>query len=312
MSEPTVSPTAAFSTALNNANAGGGENTPPANAAPVDSGQQTQAPATQPSGQPSGGHPAWNEILSVVPPSLHDQVRPTLEKWDQGVQAKLEQVHSQYSPYKGFVENKVPVESIQAGLQLFQILNSDPRRLYDELANFLGITPSGQGQPQQQQNNGVQDLGEFGDPQQTQYNLEKDPRFQQLAAQQQQMQQMLAMQAQEQQAKQANDWLENRLGQVHNDFKTKHNFDPDMGYILGVATGKINSGTDPDVALTEAVNQYEKAIQQIRSIPVANNSAPPVLAPNGSVPSQQFNPAQMSDDARKKLMGEMLSQAFKE
>ena len=304
MSESSVAPSAAFEAALDAANVD-------SNSAPtLDSAPPTSGPVDTTPAAPSGGHPAWNEILSAVPQSLHDAVRPTLEKWDQGVSQKLEQVHSQYNPYKQFVENNVPPDQIQAGLQLFQVLNTDPQRLYNELANFLGINTGGQGQaPQNQQQPGTQDLGEFADPQ---IDLEKDPRFQALAQSQQQVVQMLQQQQVQETERAANVWLDSTLMTAQQTFKAKYNQDLDTNYVLGVAMSKINAGENPDKALGTAVAMYEQAYNRIRATPTANSSAPPVLTPSGATPANNFDPAKLSEGNRKKLMGEMLTQAFKE
>jgi hypothetical protein len=299
MSEPTGDSQIDMSAALNAAISAGDSSPAPDTQEP--SPQVVESPTAQPVGNPS-----WNEVLSAIPQSLHDTIRPVLQKWDQGVQDRFAAVHSQYDPYKPFVEKKVDPEAIDAALQLYGVLEKDPQRLYDELAAYLGVSapPSGQGQQQQPE----QDLGEFQD---AQFDITRDPRFQALAQQQEQMQQFLMQQAKEQEERSAQVWLDTQLSKVHQSFKAK-GIEPSMGYVMGVASGKINTGTDPEKAITEAVAQYEAEINKIRSLPVANNGAPPVLAPSGATPSTPFNPAALSEQDAKKLMGEMLSQAFKE
>jgi hypothetical protein len=256
----------------------------------------------------SGGHPAWQEILSSVPETLHPTIRPTLEKWDKGVEERLAQVHSQYEPVKWLLDNQVPKDAVEAGLQLYQALENDPKGFYEYLSNFLGINAQGgQGQPQvQQQDPNTVDLGEFGEQQQA-----VDPRFDQLAQQQQQMMQYMEAQRQAQASQEADIWLSSKQAQVTENYQ-KRGIDPDWDYILGVAAGKTAAGVHPDKAFDEGVAAYEAAITKMMTRPTANSSAPPVFAPSGGTPSTNFDASKLSDSDRRKMMVEMLTQANKD
>lgn len=272
--------------------------------------QQTAGPSTGSSS--GGGHPAWEEILGAIPTSLHDTVRPTLEKWDKGVNDRFEQVHSRYSGYDQFVSQQVPPEMLAQGLQLIQTLNTNPQQLYEALAQTLGVNntgaPGGQGQQQ------TQDLGEFGnDPNAPTFDLERDPRFQQLLQQQQHVERLIQQQQAQDAQRTADVWLDSQLNRINTDFKQRNGFDPDFGYIMGVATGKINAGVDPERALGEAVSQYEGQIQRIRSMPSANAGAPPVIPPGGAAPAgQRFDSAKLSGQDRRRLATDLIQQAMRE
>src|SRR6478609_6160995 len=97
----------------------------PVDSAPVDTATQQQ---------PTGENPAWGELLGVLPSSLHQQVKPFLSKWDQGVQERLTKVQSQYDPYKDFVGTDP--EQIRASMKLAELVASDPRGFYDNLGSY--------------------------------------------------------------------------------------------------------------------------------------------------------------------------------
>lgn len=79
------------------------------------------------------GHPAWQEILDVLPTSLHDIVRPTLQKWDTGVQEKLTSVRDEYSDYQEFVKGDVDPETIKQSLWLLDQLQTDPESVAKQI-----------------------------------------------------------------------------------------------------------------------------------------------------------------------------------
>lgn len=81
-------------------------------------------------------NPAWNDLLSVVPSMLHSQVTPHLKKWDQNYQTGISKVHSQYEPYKQFVENKIDPSQLDYGYQLVQALENKPAEVIDALITF--------------------------------------------------------------------------------------------------------------------------------------------------------------------------------
>lgn len=292
MGEPTVSLADQLSTALN----------------PVDTAVSTPDPT--PVAEPSGGHPAWQEILSAIPEVLHDKVRPTLESWDKGVQTKLSEVHSQYDPFKPFVDNKVPVTDLEAGLQLVQLLNSDPRKLYDHMREFYkfneAVAASGQGQQSQQQTEEF-DLGGYGET-----DLSENPVVKQLREQQEALMAQFTAQQDAQQAREAEIWINSRQAEIGAQLATKGITSPDWDFILNRALVESQTTQNYDKALDNAAAAFEQLVNTYRT-PVANLNAPPVMSPNGAIPaSGPTTPAQLSTDDRKKYLAQMLSAALKD
>ena len=122
-----------------------------------------------------GGHPAWQEILNAVPPEFHEALKPTLEKWDSGVQKRFQSLHSQYDPLKEYAEYDPNL--IRAGLNLIEKIEEDPRAVYELMR-----------QTYQFEEDATREQG--ANPVAFDEIDEQDPYAQQLLAQQQQIQQL--------------------------------------------------------------------------------------------------------------------------
>lgn len=264
---------------------------------PISTPEPQQTPVPQ-----SGGHPAWNEILSRVPQSLHDSIRPTLEQWDKGVQEKLQQVHAQYDPYRQFTQ--MPPEQLSAAVQLFQVLNTNPELVYRQLAETFG----------QQQQAGAQGQNadeELYDPYGQQQ--QEDPRIAQLAQQQEMIMRQMQAAQEAQVQQQANSWLDNKVNEISGVFKQR-GIEPDMEYILGVATAQMQRtpNADPDQVMAAAVQKYESFLSRAASARTGIAGAPQVIPPSGAVPSSNFDPTKLSGEDRRKVGAELIAQAFRE
>jgi hypothetical protein len=95
-------------------------------------GQQPNTTGQAPDGN-NQGHPAWQEILDALPESLHPLITPKLQEWDKGVNDKINQVRTQYDPYKTFVEEKIDPALLQQAVQLIAAIDEDPEAVAKEL-----------------------------------------------------------------------------------------------------------------------------------------------------------------------------------
>ena len=82
----------------------------------------------------SSGNPAWSELYDVLPKSLHGMVEPVIAKWQSGVDSQFEK----FSPYKKFAESGVNPDVIEASMELARQVASNPKSVYDELAERYG------------------------------------------------------------------------------------------------------------------------------------------------------------------------------
>jgi hypothetical protein len=314
MSEPSFGDTVA---AFNAANTSEGESTPAV--APQDSPTnvpsftQQQAPQTQ---QPTGSNPAYAEYLSKIPEGFRGVVEPIFKEWDQGVNKRFEQVHSRYDPYKPFIESQVDPRLMRSALDFYELVNTDPKRVYEALAEHFGNV-QGQGQALDEPEEEF-DLGEGGQTQQV--DITKHPQFVQLKQQMDAlvngMQEQVQQREQQQLAAEGEQWLESRHTAAEDYLKNKVGITPDKNtwnYIYGttIALSQANPNGDNDAAFAQAVDSYVEQINTFRRTPSANGNAPTVLPTGGGTPSNVI-PNDISDKDRRKLAVDMFSQALKD
>lgn len=79
-------------------------------------------------------NPALAELYDILPKSLHGMVQPVLDKWQSGVDQEFEKI----APYRKFADSGVNADIIEASLQLASEISSNPRAVYDELAERYG------------------------------------------------------------------------------------------------------------------------------------------------------------------------------
>jgi hypothetical protein len=81
-----------------------------------------------------GGNPSLAELYEVLPKSLHGLVEPVIDKWQQGIDQEFESI----APYRKFVDAGIDPEIIGASLELAQQISTNPKAIYDELAERYG------------------------------------------------------------------------------------------------------------------------------------------------------------------------------
>jgi hypothetical protein len=236
-----------------------------------------------------GPNPAWSDVLSVIPESLHPAVTPHFQKWDQASQQRIESVNqqlSQFDAYKPFVENGIGPEDLEQGLQLMYQLNTNPQGVYQAIAEAYGYgqQPNQQPQETEEQEPGFQ-----------------DPRYDELTAQQQQMQQGLELVAQtilQQQQQKLEAEAEAEVDAELNQLKDKY-----PGISEEFALALMVNGFD--------VNQVGERWQQMSQGLLQQNPrpfAPNVMGTNGGgtgLPSQAIDPAKLSGVDRRNLVAQM-------
>lgn len=249
----------------------------------------------------SGGNPAWTELYSVLPDNLHTVVAPVLEKWEQGTQQKFTdyaEKSKQYEPYQQFVENQIAPDQIEQALAVAQLIDSDPQGFLAQMQAFYGgdQQANSQQQPnQQEQQQGPSD-NSYGQYDEQPFDIENDPRFQQLKQQQDTIAAFLAQQVETEQASAADQQLDSELTALQ---ETYGEFDED--YVLNLAAG--------GVPLEDAVKRYNSMVDNIRQRPAADAGLPSILSPGGGLPSEQINPAEMTAQQRKAFVMNALAQA---
>lgn len=256
---------------------------------------QQQQPQMPQQGQ---GNPAWKELFDIMPSSLHPQMRPILDKWEQGAQQKFQQ-HAEdikrYEPYQALIENNVPMDYIEQALSVAQLIDENPQGFLQQLQAIFGNEMEDgqgpdQGQPQY----------DYGDGQATfdqqQWDIAQDPRFQELQQHQDILAQYIAGQVQTQQEAAEDQELDTML----DDLRERYG-DYDERYVVTMAA----SGMHPE----QAVQQYMQMVQGIRQQPRADAGLPSIVSPSNGMPSEQVDVASLNDADRKRLVQNILKQA---
>lgn len=154
-------------------------------------------------------NPAWKDILDPVPAHFHSHLKGHLSRMEKYAQEQSEIAAS----YKDFRENNVSKEQLSQGLQLMNLLNSNPRGVYDYLAqayNFQQAQQEAVKAEQEREQNQSLELGE------DQPDIFKDPRVQQLANQAQFAQQAVQQMQEQAMAQQMQVQVDAELNAVQN------------------------------------------------------------------------------------------------
>lgn len=241
--------------------------------------QQTENPGGEQESQVKD-NPAWKEVYDLLPTEFHPLIQPKLKGWDDN----FAKVQSQFAPYKPLVERGVPYEAIQTSMDFANLVNSNPRAVWDELGKRYGFSGQGQQQVEEDDLEGEdEDSTENGmfEPQ----DLSKNPQFAQLQQAYQALEQRLQAedQAKQEYAEQQaavqeinSEWaaIESKTGKLPEEVRTEI---LRRSVILGDLRG------DGNYSLTEGYNDYANFVSKVRNTR-ANNTAPDVMPGNGGLP----------------------------
>jgi len=254
----------------------------------------------------TGGHPAWQEVLGLIPESLHESIIPALKKWDDGVAHKLSTVHSEFEPYKDILAGMDP-ESVASAIQIANLMENDPYSIYSKLPEVYGESEAWKKalilqQGQAATGGNVDDSVDLSD---------ENPVIAQLQAQQQQILSTLEKNEALKAENEANQWLEGRLTAMQEEFKAAEIPYSDRARDMILAQASAigpNVGNDGDKALTMAIDAYKELVGGFIPAKTPGN-APMTLPAGGKMPSTQFDPAKMSPADTRKLVAQMIQSA---
>lgn len=241
-------------------------------------------------GSSEGINPAWNDLLGTIPEDLHSQVTPHLRNWDTNFNNKVQEVQSEWAPFKEFKEAGINPEQLRMGLGVMQAINDDPRKVYDLLAQQFNFgANNGQGDNEPQFSDEYNTL-----PQEVRDKLAKFDEVQknldtltQWAAQQQQT--MTESQAQQQE--------DAALEQTMSNLKAKYG-EFNEQFVLA----QMFAGSDPDTA----VKEYQQLVETISS-DAQRPKAPKILGSGSIVPGESgLDPKKMDSKQTKDFVVQML------
>lgn len=247
----------------------------------------TEGSNSEGTGNKTGHNPAWNPIFEKIPEPFHKEITPYLSDWDKN----FEKVQSQFAPYKSFVDQNVSPEAINNSLQLAQLINANPRLVFDQLGARFGFN-SGQGQEEVG--------GDEDDPQDQETdpidNPLDDPRLKPFIERQQQMESYLQQQQQKEDEQRLNQSIQQEWQNIEKSHGSPIPQDIKAEMIKRAIWIADNNGSEPD--LKAGYDDYNAFVTRVRG-QKANNTAPQVFGGNGGLPSSPNGiSADMSDQQR--------------
>lgn len=257
---------------------------------------------------PEGGNsgesinPAWSEMLGALPSSLHHVVTPHLKSWDEKFKQQVQQVQSQYDPYKPLLEQKVDPNEALAAMQLAKMIAENPRDFYDRMGTYYGAE-WGLDQGQAPAENDEYSLDGLEEEEgQPQFDLAQNPLIQQLQTQQETIANFLAQDLQRKQAEEQARLEKQADEEVAQEFATvsqKYGEVPPQVANLIVSTAIQNN-----IKIVEAADQVYALLGN------ATKPTPPtVVSPSGGVPLTNIDPRQMNRQQTRKTVEQILAAA---
>lgn len=264
------------------------------NVIPPTNGDEGGAVENQPA-----DNPAWADFLGGFPESMHPMVKEHLSKWDEGINQRIQSVHSEYADFKPYRDAGITPDVLNQAYGIYQAVNDDPRKVWEALNEAYGFNAQGgspsvnpqQGQVNPQPNQPTGDeygIGEGG---------QLNPEVERLKAMTENMAQILIKQEEERRVAAEDAQLSQHLKAAHDKFG---NFDET--FVLSyVQMGK---------SMEDAVKAYQGIVNDIRS---GDNrpAAPITIGGRGSapLPSQQIDPASLNPVETRSLVANLMKAA---
>lgn len=213
-----------------------------------------------------------NPFLNTVAPEDREVVGKYITEWDKNISRRFNEKDQEFRPYRELGS----VEELQAAKQLYELIDSDPKYVYDQIGQALGLSSQE-----------VKKAVEEGSEEQDEFSKYLSPLEQKLE-QQQKILEALARQTMEvstsTKEKEEDEVLDNYLYELH-----EEHGDFDEDYVL-LKMHQGLSAEDAIEAFQEAVGSFGGGnSQQQRFAPL-----PPALS-GGGVPSNQKSLGEMDN-----------------
>lgn len=255
--------------------------------------------ANGPDSEEIKNNPAWDQILNYIPEDKRPEVLPKLKDWDDN----FAKVQSEYAPYKPLLEHKVSMEDVQKAFAFANLVNTNPKALYDELGQRFGF-----GQGQQQVPNKEEDEDDPDFEKDRVPDLTKHPEFIKMQETLNQFQQNAMAEAKRQEEAALAQQVDNEFSQMERELKVK--LSPKAREEILLRSVKIGDRTG-NYDLNEGYKDYASFVNQIRNSR-ANNSAPRVFNGSGGLPATNKPLSQMNDEERQQRIIAFLEASGKE
>ena len=239
-----------------------------------DGGTNALGGVAPPAAPAEGENPAWASALEKFPEGLRGVARETFSEWDRNTQAKFNQIHEQYKPFKPFLDQGLDPEWMQQAVTVAQQLETDPEGFTRTIAQHLGLTFAEAQQAIEDATGAGTDTGET------------DPRLVELQQSQAALIEMFQQQEQARQFEQLSVQAEQSLTSELAQLEATHGKMTDVvrNEVLQRAL-MMNAATGQPASLEDAYASLEQFVSQIRSVPRPGAMAPRVIPSGSSVPA---------------------------
>lgn len=224
---------------------------------------------------------SWNEFVSYIPEDKRGEFAPKFKERISSYETQL----NEYKPWQEFQKAGVTPEQADAAMNLFSIIENNPKQVYDAIGNHLGLTAAEAKEVVKQ----VQD----GDPRDSQIAAlqEKFETLAQIAVAQKQQT------TQEKEAQEYDAWVDGEI----NTIKKKYGADiPEEQIIMRMAHMEMTA--------EEAYQDYAQMVTNIRS----KRPSPMVMGPGGPVPPKSVDVKALNSKETKSLVAQMLEHSNSE
>jgi hypothetical protein len=240
-------------------------------------------------GSTGGINPSWQEYLNEVPQEYHDKIIPAFEKWDRGVQDRFQKVHSQYEPYKQFIDSNIDAQTLQFGVNLLNMIEQNPKLVYDNLGSYYKFNETAN-------SNGSGGQG------QTDLETENDPYSEKISNIERQNQIMAAhllKQQEERQLAEAEAELDRELTELQTKYKAQGGFNEQ--FVLAM----MNNGMDAEEAVKQFYAFRDAEVKKYAQRPL-------IMGSGGGIPQFNTDVRKMDRQGANNLAIQMLRQAAAE
>lgn len=244
------------------------------------------------------GHPAWQSILDKLPEDLHNLVLPELQNWDKGVQQKLQEVRSQYEPYKPLIDDEVDLEDVQQAMYLMDQFRDNPQSVIDEAIKHFGLKYAPVTEEEEDP-----DMTGFGTEE---FDITKHPAFKALQEGYSKLETEFTTKKQREEAETAQQQLEREL----NELQTAHEADGPFDKLY--VTALMSNGVDAEVAVKQYYDTVNQAAARIAG--KSPKETPPVIMggdgnTGSGVPTEEVNMGTLKDSQVNDIVMQMLKAA---
>lgn len=223
----------------------------------------------------------WNEFVSAFPEDKRAELGPRLKE-------RITAQTSQYEPLKQweeFQKSGITPEHASTALNLFSIIENDPKQIYDTLGNYLGLTKA-------ETKEAIKEIKEI------QEDNPNDPRIATMQQQIDTMTQILLSQRQMTAQEQLVAEQEATLKQEIDGIKQKYGNDvPEEEIVMRML--------HKDMSAEDAYQEYSNMVSEIRK----RRPAPMIMGSGGVVPNRTIDPTKLDSKQTKDLVAQMFDHA---